>query len=52
MKDTGKGNVTWWEGKDVAMKTLVMEEVHDVVKSGSKVEGGGDDVVSVGFKGI
>ena len=36
----------------MVVESLVVQEIHGIVHCGSNVESRGNDVVSVGFKGI
>ena len=51
-KDPSESDVVWRQGEYMVVESLVVQEVHGVVYCGSNVEGRGNDVVGVRFKGI
>ena len=51
-KDPSEGDIIWRQREYVVVESLVVQEVHGVVHGCGNVEGRGDDVISVRFKGI
>ena len=51
-KDPPEGDVVRWQREYVVVESLVVQEVHGVIHGCGNVEGRGNDVVGVRFKGI
>ena len=51
-KDPSKGDIIRWQREYMVVESLVVQEVHGIVHGGGNVEGRGNDVVGVRFKGI
>ena len=52
VKDASERDIVWWKGDDVAVKTMVMKEIHGVIEGSSEMECGRDNMVSAGLEGI
>ena len=52
MEDSSKGDVVWWEGKYVMVKSLVVQKVHGVVHGSGNVKSGRNNVVGMRFEGV
>ena len=51
-EDSSKGDVIWWEGKYVMVKSLVVQKVHGVVHGGGNVKSGRKHMVGMRFKSV
>ena len=51
MEYLSKGEIIWWQGNDMMVETMVMEEIHDIVKGGGNVQRCGRNMICVWFKG-
>ena len=51
-EDLSKGDIIWWEGKYVMVKSLVVQKIHGVVHGGSNLKSGRNNVVGMRFKGV
>ena len=51
-EDSSKGDVIWWEGKHMVMKSLVVQKVHGVIHGSGNVKSGRNNVVSMRFEGV
>ena len=52
VENSSKGDIIWWEGKYVMVKSLVMQKVHGVVHGSGNVKSGGNNVVGMRFEGV
>ena len=51
-EDPSEGDIIRWQGEYVVVESLVVQEVHGIVHGGGNVEGRGNNVVGMRFKGI